>query len=119
MTPTTNTTTTRGFPSARSRTARARDCCLIRHGECVANADGLAGGPIGDGGLTDARPQSGEALAERLAMTNELSHASAFYTSTLPRTIETGRVVFPAINPDLEPVRDEALASSPWARPTA
>jgi broad specificity phosphatase PhoE len=49
------------------------------------------------------------ALARRLEITEELSDAGAFYTSTLPRAIETGEIVFPAINPDLVVVRDEAL----------
>ncbi|HEY1761871.1 MAG TPA: histidine phosphatase family protein [Acidimicrobiales bacterium] len=82
---------------------------LIRHGECVANAVGLAGGPVGDGGLTDLGIRQATALAGRLAITKELSSASAFYTSTLPRAIETGEYVFPAINPDLVAVRDESL----------
>lgn len=82
---------------------------LIRHGECVANAEGLAGGPIGDGGLTALGRRQAEALARRLQITKELSNASAFYTSTFPRAIETGEYVFPAINSDLVPVRDESL----------
>jgi 2,3-bisphosphoglycerate-dependent phosphoglycerate mutase len=82
---------------------------LIRHGECVANEKGLAGGPLGDGGLTDlGRAQAG-ALAHRLSVTGELRAATAFYTSTLPRAIETGEIVFPAINPDLIVQRDEDL----------
>jgi 2,3-bisphosphoglycerate-dependent phosphoglycerate mutase len=82
---------------------------LIRHGECVANEKGLAGGPLGDGGLTNlGRAQAG-ALAHRLSITGELRAAQAFYTSTLPRTIETGEIVFPAINPDLAIQRDEDL----------
>jgi broad specificity phosphatase PhoE len=82
---------------------------LIRHGECRANAEGLAGGPIGDGGLTDLGRRQALALAHRLAITKELAKASAFYTSTLPRAIETGEIVFPAINPDLVAVQDESL----------
>jgi probable phosphoglycerate mutase len=82
---------------------------LIRHGECVANAEGLAGGPIGDGGLTALGRRQAMALARRLAITKELSNADAFYTSTLPRAIETGEYVLPVINPDLVAVRDESL----------
>jgi broad specificity phosphatase PhoE len=82
---------------------------LIRHGECVANEKGLAGGPLGDGGLTDLGRAQAEALAHRLTVTAELRSATAFYTSTLPRAIETGDVVFRAINPDLVPLRDEDL----------
>jgi broad specificity phosphatase PhoE len=82
---------------------------LIRHGECVANEKGLAGGPLGDGGLTELGRSQAEALAHRLAITAELRSASEFYTSTLPRAIETGDIVFPAINPDLVPRREEDL----------
>jgi len=82
---------------------------MIRHGECVANAKGLAGGPLGDGGLTDLGVAQARALARRLSLTRELVSASALYTSTLPRAIETGTIVFPAINPDLVATSDEAL----------
>ncbi len=82
---------------------------LIRHGEAYANSKGVAGGPIGDGGLTELGRRQAMALARRLEITKELSNAGAFYTSTLPRAIETGEIVFPAINPDLVAVRDEAL----------
>jgi probable phosphoglycerate mutase len=82
---------------------------LIRHGECVANAEGLAGGPLGDGGLTKRGRSQAEALARRLSLTSELSSASAFYTSTLPRAIETGEIVFPSINGDLVATSDASL----------
>ena len=82
---------------------------LIRHGECVANAEGLAGGPIGDGGLTALGRRQAMSLARRLEITNELSSAGALYTSTLPRAIETGEYVFPVINPELFAIRDESL----------
>jgi len=88
---------------------RATRLLLIRHGECVANAKGLAGGPVGDGGLTELGRAQATALATRLAITGELEAASAFYTSTLPRAIETGAIVFPAINARLTPTQDEAL----------
>ncbi len=82
---------------------------MIRHGEAVANEKGLAGGPLGDGGLTDLGRAQAEALAHRLHVTGELHASKAFYTSTLPRAIETGDIVFPAINPDLAPQREEDL----------
>ncbi len=82
---------------------------MIRHGECVANAAGLAGGPRGDGGLTERGREQARALALRLERTRELAGASAFYTSTLPRAVETGAIVFPAINPAIRPVADPAL----------
>jgi len=82
---------------------------MIRHAESVANERGLAGGPIGDGGLTDLGRDQARALAARLALTDELAGAAAFYTSTLPRAIETGEIVFRAINRELLPVADESL----------
>jgi broad specificity phosphatase PhoE len=82
---------------------------MIRHGECVANAEGLAAGPIGDGGLTNLGRAQAFALATRLAITGEFETASALYTSTLPRAIETGSIVFPSINARLAPIEDEAL----------
>jgi len=94
----------RGLPPTETR------LLLIRHGESYANLLGLAGGPLGDGGLTDLGRAQAAALARRLAATKELSRASAFYTSTLPRAIETGAIVFPAINPDLVAVADESLS---------
>jgi broad specificity phosphatase PhoE len=82
---------------------------MIRHGEAVANAQGLAGGPLGDGGLTKLGRRQAEALARRLKVTRELATASALYTSTLPRAIETGAIVRPAINEGLVAIADEAL----------
>ncbi|MHB8380431.1 MAG: histidine phosphatase family protein [Acidimicrobiales bacterium] len=83
---------------------------LIRHGEAVANARGVAGGPLGDGGLTERGRAQARALARRLTVTRELASASALYTSTLPRAIETGAIVRPAINDVLVAVEDEDLS---------
>lgn len=83
---------------------------LIRHGEAVANARGVAGGPLGDGGLTERGRSQARALARRLTVTRELAAASALYTSTLPRAIETGAIVRPAINDALVAVEDEDLS---------
>lgn len=82
---------------------------MIRHGEAVANARGLAGGPLGDGGLTELGRRQAGALARRLNVTRELASASALYTSTLPRAIETGAIVRTAINPELVAVADDSL----------
>jgi ribonuclease H / adenosylcobalamin/alpha-ribazole phosphatase len=71
---------------------------------------GLAGGPLGDGGLTEEGREQSRALARRLSITGELASASAFYTSTLPRAVETGEIVFSAINAALVPTQDAALA---------
>ncbi len=81
---------------------------MIRHGESYANANGVAGGPIGDGGLTELGRRQATALCQRLVSSEEIVGASAFYTSTLPRAIQTGEIVRRAF-PSLEPVRDEDL----------
>jgi probable phosphoglycerate mutase len=82
---------------------------LIRHGESYANANGLAGGPIGDGGLTPLGRRQAEALAQRLRTSHELAKATALYTSALPRAIETGEIVSRALPEGLTPVVDETL----------
>ena len=87
----------------RGHAPRGTRLVLIRHGECVANVEGRAGGPLGDGGLTERGRAQAAALAARLARTRELDGASALYTSTLPRAIETGAMIVPAIAPVLEP----------------
>jgi len=82
---------------------------LIRHGESYANANGLAGGPLGDGGLTPLGCRQAQALADRLTSSNELSSATAFYTSALPRAIQTGEILSAALPKTLEAVVDAAL----------
>lgn len=81
---------------------------MIRHGECRANAEGLAGGHRGDGGLTELGTRQAVALRERLTMSRELDSATAFYTSTMPRAIQTGAIIAEAL-PGLAVVADEAL----------
>ena len=82
---------------------------LIRHGESYANADGLAGGPIGDGGLTPLGRRQAQALVDRLILSHELDSATAFYTSALPRAIETGEVLRAGLPKGLTPVVDPGL----------
>jgi 2,3-bisphosphoglycerate-dependent phosphoglycerate mutase len=82
---------------------------MIRHGESFANADGLAGGPIGDGGLTPLGCRQAGALGARLSMSEELSKATALYTSALPRAIETGEILRKALPAQLVPIVDAAL----------
>jgi probable phosphoglycerate mutase len=82
---------------------------LIRHGESYANANGLAGGPIGDGGLTPLGRRQAQALVDRLRMSDELSKATAFYTSALPRAVETGEMLRVALPKELEPIVDASL----------
>ena len=81
---------------------------MVRHGESQANARGLAGGHVGDGGLTELGRRQAAALAGRLEMSRELDGASAFYTSTMPRAIETGDYLRRALMP-IEPVEDADL----------
>jgi broad specificity phosphatase PhoE len=81
---------------------------MIRHGESFANADGLAGGPLGDGGLTPLGKRQAFALLERLKISGELAHATAFYTSALPRAIETGAILAEVL-PGLVAVQDAEL----------
>ena len=73
---------------------------LIRHGEARCNADGVVGGPRGDGGLTDLGLSQARALARRLESTRELDDVTALYTSILDRSIESARVISSGL-PDL------------------
>jgi len=81
---------------------------MVRHGESQANARGLAGGHQGDGGLTELGRRQAEALAARLETSRELDGATAFYTSTMPRAIETGNYLRRALTPN-EPIKDDDL----------
>jgi len=84
---------------------------LVRHGEAVCNINGIVGGQRGCTGLTDLGRRQVKALADRLARTGELEGASALYTSTLPRAVETGRLLRSAIgNGELEIVQDYDLS---------
>ena len=87
----------------RGRAPRGTRLVLIRHGEARCNAEGVVGGPLGDGGLTDLGRAQARALAERLARTRELDDASALYTSVLGRAVETAQVLAPGL-PDLTAV---------------
>ena len=81
---------------------------MIRHGESRANAEGLAGGPLGDGGLTELGRRQAVALRDRLLMSAELDGTSAFYTSTLPRAIQTAEIIAEALG-DLVAIPDAEL----------
>jgi probable phosphoglycerate mutase len=82
---------------------------LIRHGESYANAKGLAGGPLGDGGLTPLGRRQVGALVERLLVSAELARAGAFYTSALPRAIETGEMLRVVLPKRLQPIVDASF----------
>jgi probable phosphoglycerate mutase len=70
---------------------------LIRHGESVANSSGVAGGVLGDGGLTELGRLQVRSLATRLTITGELNAAAGFYCSTLPRARATAELLVPAL----------------------
>jgi probable phosphoglycerate mutase len=83
---------------------------IVRHGEAVCNLEGTIGGPIGDGGLTELGVRQAEALRDRLARSGELAGAVALYTSTLPRAIETGEIIAPALAAGIEARVDDELS---------
>ncbi len=66
---------------------------IIRHGEAASNAEDFIGGHAGCRGLTGRGVAQARALAGRLERTGELAAATAFYTSVLPRAIETAEIV--------------------------
>jgi probable phosphoglycerate mutase len=70
---------------------------LVRHGEAQSYLEGVIGGPKGCTGLSDLGRRQATALRDRLDRTDELSDASAVYTSTLPRAIETAEIIAPAV----------------------
>jgi probable phosphoglycerate mutase len=79
---------------------------LIRHGEAFCNARGVVGGPVGCGGLTElGRAQAGE-LRDRLVKSQEFANAAALYTSVLPRSIETARIISPGLPDSLVATED-------------
>jgi len=80
---------------------------MIRHGESRANAEGIAGGPIGDGGLTERGRAQAHALADRLVLSQELSGATALYCSDLPRARQTAEIIVRGLRKDLA-LKEEA-----------
>jgi probable phosphoglycerate mutase len=80
---------------------------LVRHGESRATVDGIVGGPRGCQGLTDLGRSQAEALGRRLLATGELSPVGAVLASTLPRAVETARIVARHLGSEIE--LDEGL----------
>jgi probable phosphoglycerate mutase len=68
---------------------------IVRHGEAFCNAEEFIGGHASCRGLTPRGVRQVEALASRLERTRELGTASAFYTSILPRAVETAAILSP------------------------
>ncbi len=66
---------------------------IVRHGEAWCNLEQFIGGPKSCRGLTPRGQRQAHVLRERLERTGELAHASALWTSDLPRAIETARIV--------------------------
>jgi probable phosphoglycerate mutase len=70
---------------------------LVRHGEAQSYVEGVIGGAKGCTGLSERGRRQAEALRDRLDRTDELSAATAIYTSTLPRAIETAEILAEAL----------------------
>jgi probable phosphoglycerate mutase len=70
---------------------------LVRHGEAQSYVDGVIGGAKGCTGLSELGRRQAAALRDRLDRTDELAEASAIYTSTLPRAVETAEIIAPAV----------------------
>jgi probable phosphoglycerate mutase len=81
----------------------------VRHGEAVCNAESTLGGPIGCRGLTELGRSQARALAVRLSMSGELGEATALYSSTLPRAVETAALLSPSLPAGLATVVREDL----------
>lgn len=78
---------------------------LIRHGEAFANAENLLAGMRTDAGLTARGVAQAERLRDRLATTGEIA-ADALIASTLPRAMQTARIIAPALGLDIIPDDD-------------
>jgi probable phosphoglycerate mutase len=70
---------------------------LVRHGESACNVAGIVGGHRGCSGLTDTGVWQSEMLRDRLIASGELSSATAFYSSILPRAVDTARIIAPGV----------------------
>jgi len=83
---------------------------MVRHGESRANAEGIAGGPKGDGGLTALGRAQAAALADRLVSSKELAGASALYCSDLPRARQTAEIIARGLPAHLELLEEPGIA---------
>ncbi len=80
------------LPDGRQSIAPGTRLSIIRHGEAWCNFEQFVGGPKSCRGLTPRGQRQADALRERLQSTDELAGASALWTSTLPRAIETAEI---------------------------
>ena len=69
---------------------------IVRHGESVAMAEGIVGGPNGCRGLTERGRAQAAALRDRFAAGREPA-VDVVYSSPLPRARETTDIVLPAL----------------------
>lgn len=69
---------------------------LVRHGHSQHHVKKVAGGPVGDTGLTDQGRAQAHAAGERLSRWEGTAGASV-YSSTLPRAQETARILAAAL----------------------
>ncbi len=74
---------------------------IVRHGESVAMAQGVVGGPKGCRGLTELGRAQAAALRDRFAAGRE-PEVQVVYSSPLPRARETTEIVLPALGTDSE-----------------
>jgi broad specificity phosphatase PhoE len=95
--PTTVASVPSGILTVPSRNPEATRLVLIRHGEAVCNTAGVCGGVRGCKGLTDRGRHQVETLGDRLARSGELAGTDVLYASVLPRAIQTGELLAPAM----------------------
>lgn len=71
---------------------------LVRHGQSLAQQHRIVGGHAGCKGLSDRGRAQVEALRDRLTASGELAGASALYSSTMARAVQTAEILAPALD---------------------
>lgn len=79
---------------------------LIRHGQSLGSVEPIVAGMKGDAGLTPFGVQQAQRLHDRLATSGELQ-VEVFLASSLPRALQTARIIAPALG--LAPTLDDDL----------
>jgi broad specificity phosphatase PhoE len=96
--------------ATRRETAAATRLVLIRHGESEATVNQVVGGHKGCTGLSPLGRKQAAVLRDRLKRTGELADTAALYASVLPRAVETGAILAPALGTgDLDVVEECGL----------